>query len=611
MSGTGAPTSTATFTAPAPCRCARCPIARPRSRRRASWSSTERARTRCPGGPATSCTRWGGETTAFSRRGCPDGWPGAIPSTDGTRAHRPLIDVAMRTIDELAKAAEAALLLVASRPDVREAEVFASANSALLTRLNYTSHIPCNGVEEPKSTESYGIGIQAVFGRGRLIGFGSEPSDLTAAGAERALAKARKAAVADPEFVSLPAAATAPRSLTNYHDPRLMDLDDASLVEAGWKITGGALRTFTASSRLADLAGDDEALRRLGLILGGDVTILRERMAIASTAMPRAQTDETSLITAFATAMVESRSAKGSGAATGTRLDHFTDEAGVEAAQNAIDAIGGERVPSGAYTVVFGRQPVADLLNNIVIPACTASSFYSSSTPFLGKLGRSVASPLLSVFDDGARPGLMGSKGITCEGLPTGRTELIKNGVLVGCLSNWYETQRLLRDPALEEKLGARGPAAAPALVPRNGFRFGSGGGRQFDSAPGVAASNVVLEGAEAVALDELLRRVGNGLYVGRIWYTYPINGLRAGDFTCTVVADSYIIRDGRIVAPLKANAIRINDNIATFLNNVAGITPDVKGTIVWAADEVVYAPEVAVTGVHIDEIAGFMEELD
>ena len=519
----------------------------------------------------------------------------------------------MRTVGELAKAAEEALALVARQPAVVEAEVFAASNSALLTRLNYTSHIPCNGVEEPKSSEAYGLGIQAVFDApdGRRIGFGSEPSDLTAAGAERALAKARKAAVADPEFVSLPAAATVPRSLTNYHDPRLMDLDDASLVEAGWKITGGALRTFTASSRLADLAGDDEALRRLGLILGGDVTILRERMAIASTTMPRAQTDETSLITAFATAMVESRSAKGSGAATGTRLDHFTDEAGVEAAQNAINAIGGERVPSGAYTVVFGRQPVADLLNNIVIPACTASSFYSSSTPFLGKLGRSVASPLLSVFDDGARPGLMGSKGITCEGLPTGRTELIKNGVLVGCLSNWYETQRLLRDPALEEKLGARGPAAAPALVPRNGFRFGAGGGRQFDSPPGVAASNVVFEGAEPVTLEELLRRVGNGLYVGRIWYTYPINGLRAGDFTCTVVADSYIIRDGRIAAPLKANAVRINDNIATFLNNIAGITRDVKGTIVWAADEVVYAPEVAVTGVRVDEIAGFMEELD
>jgi PmbA protein len=519
----------------------------------------------------------------------------------------------MRGVDELARASEEALALVARQSDVREAEVFVSANSAVLARLNYTSHIPCNGVEEPKSTESYGLGIQAVFDspEGRRIGFGSEPSDLSPAGVERALVKARRAAIVDPEFVSLPAPTGAARTLSDYHDPRLMALDDAGLVEAGWKIAGGALRTFSASGRLAELANDDEGLRRLGLLLGGDVTILRERMAITSTTMPRAQTDETSLITAFATAMVETRGAKGSGASTGTRLDDFSDEAGVEAAQNAISAIGGERVPSGTYTVVFGRQPVADLLNNIVIPACTASAFYSSSTPFLGKLGRAVASPRLSVYDDGARPGFMGSKGITCEGLPTGRTDLIQRGVLVGCLSNWYETQRLLRDPGLGEKLGAVGTAAQAALVPRNGFRFGAGGGRQFDTAPGVAASNVVFEGAEPIALDELLRRVGHGLYVGRIWYTYPINGLRAGDFTCTVVADSYIIRDGRIVAPLKANTVRINDNIATFLNNVIGITKDVKGTIVWAADEVVYAPEVAVTGVRVDEIAGFMEELD
>jgi PmbA protein len=145
--------------------------------------------------------------------------------------------------------------------------------------------------------------------------------------------------------------------------------------------------------------------------------------------------------------------------------------------------------------------------------------------------------------------------------------------------------------------------------VPRNGFRFGAGGGRQFDSAPGVAATNVVVEGADAVSRDELLRRVGEGLYIGRIWYTYPINGLRAGDFTCTVVADSYMIRDGRLAEPLRANTIRINDNIATFLHNVAGVTRDAKGTIVWAADEVVYAPEIAVTGVRVDAIAEHMED--
>ena len=520
----------------------------------------------------------------------------------------------MRALDELTRAARTAFDVARAQPDVREVEVFVAANAALLTRLNYTSHIPCNGVEEPKSVESYGIGLQAVFAGpdGPRIGFGSEPSDLSAAGAGRALDKARRAAVVDPELVSLPRPPTAPRTLHDYHDPLLMAVPDERLVEAGWTIVNGALRTFLGSSRLAELASDDEALRQLGLIVGGDVSILAERAAIISTAMPQVQTDESTLITAFVTAMVEARGAKGSGWSTGTRLDHLTDEAGSEAAQAAIAAVGGARIPSGRYTVVFGPQPVTDLLHNLVVPACHADTFYASASPFLGRLGARVASPELSIYDDGAMPGLMASKGITCEGLPTGRTDLIRHGILTGCLSSWYDTQRLLRDPRITDKLGGADDAArAAALVPRNGFRFGSGGGRQFDQRPGAAATNVVVEGAAPVSRDALLRAVGNGLYVGRIWYTYPINGLRAGDFTCTVVADSYIIRDGRIAEPLRPNTIRINDNIATILNNIVGITKDAKGTLVWAADGVVYAPDIAVSDVHVDEIAGFMEALN
>ena len=519
----------------------------------------------------------------------------------------------MTTTADLAKAAAQAFEYLKAQAEIQESEVFVAANGQLLTRLNYTSHIPCNGVEEPKSTESYGIGIQAVFRTpdGPRVGFGSEPSDLTLDGLKRALEKARKGAVRDPEFRSLPKPTGEPRTLTEYHDPKLLSVSDEDLVEAGWKVASGALRTFMVSSRLAELARSEAAIKTLGLILGGDVTILQERVAVVSTHMPTVQIDESTLLMVFLTAMVEARDAKGSGWSTSIRLDQFTDEAGVEAAQNAINAIDGQRVPSGEYTVILGKQPVTDLLNNLVLPACMAGSFYASSTPFLGKLGKPIASPLLTIYDHGAMPGLMGSKGITCEGLPTGRTDLIKNGILTGCLTNWYEAQRLLHDPHAREKLGVEAEAASSALVPRSGFRFARGGGRQFDSQPGAAASNVIVEGAEPISLDELVTKVKNGLYVGRIWYTYPINGLRAGDFTCTVVGDSFIIKDGRIVAPLKANTIRINDNIARVLNHIIGITKETKATLVWAADEVVYAPEIAVSGVKVDEIAGFMESLD
>ncbi len=514
--------------------------------------------------------------------------------------------MAVLSTSSLKAAVEDALSFVSSQSGVREVEVFASFNRSLLARLNYTSNIPCNGVEEPKSSETHGLGIQVVLDApdGQRFGFGSEPSDLSVEGARRAFDKARRAAVLDPEFRSLPAPTGERRTLVDYHDPHVLALTDEQLVDAGWKLATGGLRTFMASSRLAELALTDAGLTQLGLILGGDVTILQERMAIASTHMPAAQTDESTIITSFVTAMVEARKAKGTGWATCTRLDEFSDEAASDAASNAVAAIDGVRVPAGDYTVIFGRQPVTDLLNNLVIPACHAGGFYASRTPFIGQLGRQVAAPMLTIYDHGAMPGFTGSKGITCEGLPTGRTDLIKNGVLVGLLSRWYDTQRLLHDPLLPQKVGADRALAAKALVPRNGFRF-HGSGRSFEGVPTTAASNVIVESAEPMSLETLIRTVDNGLYIGRIWYTYPINGLAKGDFTCTVIGDSHVIRDGRLAKPIQPNVLRINDNITRVLRHIVGITREIKGTVVWSADEVVYAPEIAVSGVHVDEIAG------
>jgi predicted Zn-dependent protease len=70
------------------------------------------------------------------------------------------------------------------------------------------------------------------------------------------------------------------------------------------------------------------------------------------------------------------------------------------------------------------------------------------------------------------------------------------------------------------------------------------------------------------------------------------------------------VIRDGRIVVPLRANAVRISDNITSVLDGVVGVTSDLKGTTVWGGDEVVYAPSIAVAGLQVDAIAGFVETL-
>ena len=515
----------------------------------------------------------------------------------------------MVSLATLKRTAEDGLRYLRRQKDIQEAEVFVASNDGLTARVNYTSHIPCNGVEEPKSTSSYGLGVRAVFQnpKGPRIGLGSEAGDLSLNGVKAALEKARRSAVHDPDFTTLPRPSPERRTLSKYHDPSAMDLKDADLVHAGWRVLTHALDEFAKAGSLRAQAQTGPKLRELGFIVGGDVTVLLERIAIGSTRLPKVQTDESTLIASFVTAMVEREGAKGTGYGCHTRLSAMRGDAGAEAARNALSAVGGVRIKNGEYAVILGPQPVTELMCNLILPSLTVASFYDCSSAFHGQLGRQVAHDNLTIYDHGALQGHMGSKGITCEGLPTGRTDLIKDGKLVGLLSSFYETERMLRDPAAKEKLGVPPEDYPSALVPRNGFRF-AGGGRRFDMAPSVAPTNVFIEGRKKNTREDLLRQVQNGVYIGRIWYTYPINGLRTGDFTATVVGDSYMIKDGKLTTPIKANVVRINDNIHQVLRNIMGITSKSRGTTIWAADEVVYAPEIAVARLRLTEIAGFMD---
>jgi predicted Zn-dependent protease len=524
---------------------------------------------------------------------------------------------------DLRRAVKNALSFASSQADVAEVEVFASAGANLTVRLNYTSHIPSNGVEEPKSTEGYGLGIRATFRtpNGIKTGFGSEPTDLSVEGAARALDKARFGAVSDAEFVSLPRLYTPLRATskkdaepgnrepTNY-DSALMRIGGKGLVNAGWRMMDRALDTFQSSEDLMGLAGSAEKLAELGLILGGDVVMLQDRMAIASTHIPRVQTEQNTLVMSFATAMIESQVSKGSGWSVGSKLADFTGEAAAEAARNAIASMDGQRIPSGNYKVILGPQAVAEILDWVLMPGLSLDMFFAGASPLMGKLGQLVASEDFNLYDDSGAVGLPSYKSITDEGLPTGRTELISDGKLSGLLADYYNYQRILNDPQGREKLGVAPKDALDRIAPRNGFRPGNGGGRDFTSSPGAVASNLVIEGGKGHSQEELLRLVGDGVYIGRIWYTYPVNGITSGDFSGTIIGDSYLIKDGKLATPLKPNTVRMNDNVLRLINNTLGIAAQRRPTVRWSSDQVTWAPEIAVDGFGLQEISEYMESV-
>src|SRR5439155_9145469 len=132
----------------------------------------------------------------------------------------------------LKRTAEEGLRYLRRQKDIQESEVFVASNDGLTARVNYTSHIPCNGVEEPKSTSSYGLGVRAVFQdpKGPRIGLGSDAGDLSPNGVKEALEKARRSAGHDPDFTTLPRPSPDRRPLAKSPDPSAMHMQDAELV---------------------------------------------------------------------------------------------------------------------------------------------------------------------------------------------------------------------------------------------------------------------------------------------------------------------------------------------------------------------------------------------
>src|SRR4030067_51497 len=117
----------------------------------------------------------------------------------------------MIPLSQLEKAVREGLAYLKAQEDVEEGEVYTAANGVLLTRLNYTPHNPRH--------------------RGQ---------------------------VADPEFRSLARPTGEQRKLKSYHDPKVLDIKDADLADAGWRVVNGALRVFQTSEALGTLGDRPE-----------------------------------------------------------------------------------------------------------------------------------------------------------------------------------------------------------------------------------------------------------------------------------------------------------------------------------------------------------------
>jgi len=505
----------------------------------------------------------------------------------------------MRSLTELKSFTREAARILAREKALASYEIYCATAEHRIARLAYTSDIPSRGLEEFKSLHADGFQLRIAMRRDpHEVGAASEAGDFTSDSVRDAIRRARSAAVVDPHFSGFPAVSLG-RKPAPSEKSDLARVGDGAIAAAAWDVLDGALATF--AKRPANPRTDHP-----GLIIGGDVSVIRDRIAIFNSNFSEVRTDEGAHFNASVTSIIESLDAKGTATALGDSAAAMRRDArviGRDAVRRALALSHGVRPAPGKFRVVLGPQPIAAILNYMVMGSLTTGAFHAASSAYHAKFGAPVMDSRLSLVDNPALSAGAFRRRITCEGIPTRRVELIRDGKLVGLLSNFYDTHRMLTDEHRGEKLGPSAPAKL-VFAALSGYRLGEGGGRRFDASPGSAGTNVVMRARGGVTDRELIRAVGDGIYVGRIWYTYPINGQRAGDFTCTVTGDSHLIRDGEIAEPLAPNCLRINANIAQVFEHPLAVGSRPRAATVWGSPEAYYVPAIAAGSIDLAEVA-------
>ncbi|MFO0702120.1 MAG: metallopeptidase TldD-related protein, partial [Nitrospira sp.] len=115
---------------------------------------------------------------------------------------------------------------------------------------------------------------------------------------------------------------------------------------------------------------------------------------------------------------------------------------GQEAARRAIRRLGARKVATKRVPVVFDQETAGSLLANLC-SAVSGYGLYKRASFLLDQLGQTIASDLITVYDDGRMVGGLGSRPFDGEGLATRKNTIVERGVLKSYLLDTYSGKKL------------------------------------------------------------------------------------------------------------------------------------------------------------------------
>ncbi|MEM2737435.1 MAG: TldD/PmbA family protein [Candidatus Bathyarchaeia archaeon] len=119
---------------------------------------------------------------------------------------------------------------------------------------------------------------------------------------------------------------------------------------------------------------------------------------------------------------------------------------GERAAKRAIDQLRAKTPKGGTFPAVLGPNVVGVFVHEAFGHLAEADLTLSGSV-LMDKLGKKVASEVVTVYDDGTIEGAFGSFKYDDEGIPAQKTLLIKDGVVVGLMHNRETAKKFNTQP--------------------------------------------------------------------------------------------------------------------------------------------------------------------
>ncbi len=366
-------------------------------------------------------------------------------------------------------------------------------------------------VEELRSGRERGAGVRVV--RGETTGY-AHTADLSESGlGEAAEAAAAAASSGAPGATIVPLTRRAARA---PHDVKVLPegvekarkVDLLTRADEAARAEGDAVRQVTASyadGRRRILVANSD-----GLLTEDDQ--VRTRFMVSCVAVGD-------------TGMQTGMEAPGYTVGFEYFDEHAPEDIAQIAAARALSKLNARPAPSGKVPVVLKRGAGGVLFHEACGHGLEADLVGRDASVFRGRVGERVASPLVTLVDDGGLAREWGAYAIDDEGAPAQRNVLIKDGVLTDYM--W--------DLVRGRKQG----------------RASTGNGRRetYQHLPMVRMTNTFLETGEDDP-EDIIRQTPYGLYCVALGGG-QVN-TATGDFVFGIT-EAYMIEDGQITEPVRA----------------------------------------------------------